>query len=127
MTDRNLKRSILGLLSVSYYGLFTLLCVILEPGAGACLLLMVAFAFIWVGIEFYFCIGTQFKKAVFTGGEFLSYGNLVPLMTYLAASAADYLSLRKWFIRTAAATATTILYRSAVHLKDNLNNIDNDD
>ncbi len=118
MAEKIIKRVILGLISVSFFGMFTVLCVIIEPGDMLCMLMTAVFAFIWVGVDHFFCIAADDKKAVYTSREFSLCGYGIPLIAYCIFAAADILDIREWFIRTAAAVTITITFRLIVLLKD---------
>lgn len=115
---RSMKRWILVLLGISYYVLFTLLLVIMRPSDGAVFLLMLLFAFMLVGLEFFFTIGklskdsVELRPAPITRREFFLFGMFIPFWVFMAGSGFDLSGLHRELALTALAVFVASVYRA---------------
>ena len=103
MRPGSVKRATLTLFAISYYMLFTILLVILQPGGWVKALLIIIFGIISYGLECFFCIGSNGKRAVFSESDFGLFGSLLPSLIYLAAGLIGLLDLRSELLFTALA------------------------
>lgn len=122
--SRAVKHWILILLGVSYYILFTLLLVILRPSDGASFLLMLLFAFLLVGVEFFFTIpkqaddGEEPQPAPINRREFFIFGMFIPFWVFMAGSGLDISGLHRELALTALALFVAAVYRALLGAVD---------
>ena len=112
MREKRIKHGILLLLGISFYMLFVLLLVTVKPSDGVVFLLMLLFAFLLVGVEFFFTIGTKERPAPINRREFFFYAMFYPFWVYMLLSAVDLLGHRRELALTALALFVAALYRA---------------
>ncbi len=108
MNNMAVKRATLTLFAVSYYMLYAILLVVLEPNLPVKLLLMAVFVFIAYGVELFFTIGTEEKPARFKTIDFDTFGMSMPMIIYLLFGIFNFRELRGTLLMTALTAFMTL-------------------
>ena len=113
MNNDSLKKAVVTLFAVSYYMLYALLLVVLEPPFIVKILLMLPFAFIAHGLQLFLTIGTEKRPAPFTVVDIGSFGMLMPAFIYLIFGIFNFAGLR-WTLVLTALTAFFCLLADSI-------------
>ena len=100
MKPQSIKRATLFLFGVSFYMLYTILLVVVEPAVWLRIVLMIVFAFLAYGLECFFSIGSEKKPAAFSSVEFAEFWMFLPSVIYLIFGLANFADLRSELLRT---------------------------
>ena len=101
MDNSSVKRATVTLFAISFYMLYALLLVILEPGVLLKILLMLAFAFIAHGLQLFLTLGRKEKPAPFSIVDIGAFGMLMPAVIYLILGLFNFAELRGTLLMTA--------------------------
>ena len=112
MNNNSVKRAIVTLFAVSYYMLYALLLVILEPFIVVKILLMLPFAFIAHGLQLFLTIDSKDKPAPFTVLDIGSFGMMMPAIIYLLLGLFNFANLRWTLVLTAVTAFFTLIFDS---------------
>lgn len=108
MNPVTVKRAVMILLSLSYFMLYAILLVILEPGVFVKILLLLVFAVIAHGLRLFLTIGTKDKPPRFTVIEVGTYCMTVPTMIFLLLGAFNFAEQRGTLLFTALTSFLTL-------------------
>ena len=107
----SVKKATLTIFSMSFFMLFTILLVVVEPNTPVKIVLVLVFAFLGYGLECFFTIGSEKRKAPFRSTEFAVYSMLMPSLIYLVLGLANFRNLRSELMMTSLAAFITLLLR----------------
>ena len=129
-TQDHIKLAIIAVLGTSYFILHTALTVILEPEGFEKVFLIFAFGFIAQGMEYFFTISSEDKKAWITPGAFRFGGYVIPLLLYMAASGLNAMGIGEQLGDTEICIFVIICFnmmKILIHIAIELNDNDDDD
>ena len=112
MNNDSVKRAVVTLFALSYYMLYALLLVIIEPHTVVKILLMLPFAFIAHGLQLFLTIGTEKKPAPFKVLDIGTFGMMMPAIIYLILGIFNFADLRGTLVMTAVTAFFTLLFDS---------------
>ena len=116
---------------MSYYMLYALLLVVLDPNILIKLLLVVVFAFIAHGLQLFLTLGSEKKPAAFTLVDIGTFGMLMPSVFYLGFGIFNFANLRGTLLMTALTAFFTLIADSFLEAASGRKRIngsnDNDD
>ncbi|SDB37971.1 hypothetical protein SAMN02910317_01868 [Ruminococcaceae bacterium FB2012] len=109
MDNQSVKRATVTLFAISYYMLYAILLVILEPGIVLKLLLILVFAFIAHGLQLFLTLGSKDKPAPFSLVDIGAFGMLMPAVIYLILGLVNFADLRGTLLLTAFAAFFSLI------------------
>ena len=111
MDNQSVKRATVTLFAISYYMLYAILLVVLEPGIVLKLLLILVFAFIAHGLQLFLTLGSKDKPAPFSLVDIGAFGMLMPAVIYLILGLVNFADLRGTLLLTAFAAFFSLASR----------------